>query len=262
MAVGDDDVVGELVGRGTEVVDLAGRMLLPGFQDAHVHPVGGGLDLLQCDLHDLDSREDYLRGDRRRTPHAHPDRDVDPRRRLVDGRRSPAARPTEDVLDAVVPGPPGLPAEPRRPRRLGQHPRAGARRASTRDDARPGRRPDRARRRTASPSGTLHEGAHDLVDRLAPAADARGAGTRACSRARRYLHSLGITALAGRDRRASLGDATDYSRRTSRAAERGDAHRPRRRRAVVGPRARRSSRSTTSSTRGRAARSGASRPRA
>jgi predicted amidohydrolase YtcJ len=26
------------VGRGTKVIDLAGRMLLPGFVDAHVHP--------------------------------------------------------------------------------------------------------------------------------------------------------------------------------------------------------------------------------
>ena len=33
-----------------ELVDLQGRMLLPGFQDAHVHPVWGGLDMLRCDL--------------------------------------------------------------------------------------------------------------------------------------------------------------------------------------------------------------------
>ena len=32
-------------GPRTEVVDLAGRLLVPGFQDAHVHPVGGGLEL-------------------------------------------------------------------------------------------------------------------------------------------------------------------------------------------------------------------------
>ena len=50
VAVGTDDDVRDLVGSSTEVVDLAGRMLLPGFQDAHVHPVWGGLDLMRCDL--------------------------------------------------------------------------------------------------------------------------------------------------------------------------------------------------------------------
>ncbi len=37
--VGTDSLPAGLIGRGTEVVDLAGRMLLPGFQDGHVHPV-------------------------------------------------------------------------------------------------------------------------------------------------------------------------------------------------------------------------------
>ncbi len=42
-----------LVGPKTRVVNLAGRMLLPGFQDAHVHPVSGGVELTQCNLNDL-----------------------------------------------------------------------------------------------------------------------------------------------------------------------------------------------------------------
>jgi predicted amidohydrolase YtcJ len=33
-----------------EVVDLQGRMVLPGFHDAHTHPVSGGVQMLQCDL--------------------------------------------------------------------------------------------------------------------------------------------------------------------------------------------------------------------
>jgi predicted amidohydrolase YtcJ len=41
------------VGPETRVVNLEGRMLLPGFQDAHVHPVSGGVELLQCNLNDL-----------------------------------------------------------------------------------------------------------------------------------------------------------------------------------------------------------------
>ena len=60
VAVGADDAVRPLVGPSTEIVDLRGRMLLPGFQDAHVHPVFGGLDRLQCDLHDLATEAEYV----------------------------------------------------------------------------------------------------------------------------------------------------------------------------------------------------------
>ena len=49
--VGTDDDVRAATGQGTEVINLAGRMLIPGFQDAHVHPVSAGIDMLQCDLH-------------------------------------------------------------------------------------------------------------------------------------------------------------------------------------------------------------------
>src|SRR5690349_8404373 len=59
VAVGGDDVH-ELVGPKTELVDLRGRMLLPGFQDAHVHPVWGGLDMLRCDLAELGTSAEYL----------------------------------------------------------------------------------------------------------------------------------------------------------------------------------------------------------
>ena len=51
VAVGGD-AVRELIGPRTEIVDLGGRMLVPGFQDAHVHPVSGGMELLRCDLND------------------------------------------------------------------------------------------------------------------------------------------------------------------------------------------------------------------
>ena len=61
VAVGSDDDVRSLVGSRTTVIDLRGRMLVPGFQDAHVHAAGGGLDRLRCDLSDVRGRADYLR---------------------------------------------------------------------------------------------------------------------------------------------------------------------------------------------------------
>ncbi|HZD80839.1 MAG TPA: amidohydrolase, partial [Actinomycetota bacterium] len=44
VAVGTDEAVREVIGPRTEVVELEGRMLLPGFQDAHAHPPAGGLE--------------------------------------------------------------------------------------------------------------------------------------------------------------------------------------------------------------------------
>lgn len=43
----------ELIGARTEVVDLGGATLLPGFIDAHVHPVAAGMQALRCDLSTL-----------------------------------------------------------------------------------------------------------------------------------------------------------------------------------------------------------------
>ena len=60
VAVGSDRDVRELIGAGTDVVELQGQTVLPGFQDAHVHPVHGGLARLRCELHDTRGREGYL----------------------------------------------------------------------------------------------------------------------------------------------------------------------------------------------------------
>src|SRR5215470_20278315 len=60
VAVGTDDQVGELAGASTRVIDLAGRMLLPGFIDAHVHASAAGLERLRCDLSEAHGLEDYL----------------------------------------------------------------------------------------------------------------------------------------------------------------------------------------------------------
>lgn len=52
VAVGRE-VDRELVGPATEVTDLGGAGLLPGFIDAHAHPVAGGMAALRCDLSGL-----------------------------------------------------------------------------------------------------------------------------------------------------------------------------------------------------------------
>ncbi|MGH9464726.1 MAG: amidohydrolase, partial [Thermoanaerobaculia bacterium] len=58
--VGSASGAGEWIGPGTEVIDLAGRMLLPGFQDAHVHPLSAGVEMGQCDLNSAESAAEVL----------------------------------------------------------------------------------------------------------------------------------------------------------------------------------------------------------
>jgi predicted amidohydrolase YtcJ len=64
VAMGDLDAArAELAGGGgsdVEEIDLAGGLLTPGFQDAHVHPMVGGLERLRCDLSGLATKEEYL----------------------------------------------------------------------------------------------------------------------------------------------------------------------------------------------------------
>jgi predicted amidohydrolase YtcJ len=50
VAVGGDAEVSSYRARAEEVVDLDGRLLVPGFIDAHVHPVMGGVEMGRCDL--------------------------------------------------------------------------------------------------------------------------------------------------------------------------------------------------------------------
>ncbi len=48
--VGDDTGARSFVGRKTRRIDLAGRLLMPGLIDGHMHPRSGGMRLLTCDL--------------------------------------------------------------------------------------------------------------------------------------------------------------------------------------------------------------------
>ena len=48
--VGDDAGVKPFIGKSTQVVDLRGRMAMPGLVDGHMHPLDGGAVLLGCNL--------------------------------------------------------------------------------------------------------------------------------------------------------------------------------------------------------------------
>ncbi len=61
LAVGSDEEIRTCVGLNTEVVDLRGRLVVPGLADSHVHFLQGGFQLLAVDLKDAPSEEEFVR---------------------------------------------------------------------------------------------------------------------------------------------------------------------------------------------------------
>jgi len=55
IAVGNNSEIETLIGQDTHTIDLVGKMALPGFHDAHVHPTMGGYGLLGCNLEEFSS---------------------------------------------------------------------------------------------------------------------------------------------------------------------------------------------------------------
>ena len=189
VAVGSNDDVATLRGSGTEVVELGGRMLVPGFQDAHVHPVNGGLDVLRCNLSNDHSLEAYL--DRiREYVASHPDVPW-----ILGGGWAmdvfPGGIARVETLDALVADRPAF-----LPNRDGHGAWVNSRALEiagiTKDT------PDPAdgrieRDADGTPSGTLHEGAMDLVVPLLPE-PTHEEMVEGLLTAQEHLHSLGITA--------------------------------------------------------------------
>ncbi|WP_333764019.1 amidohydrolase [Streptomyces sp. IBSBF 2390] len=181
--------VRELAGPRTEVVDLAGRLLLPGFQDAHVHPVPAGLELSRCDLSGATTAEDTVAAIRAYAD-AHPER-----KWILGGGWSMEAFaggiPTKELLDAVVPDRPVY--LPNRDHH-GAWVNSRALELAGIDRHTPDPADGRIERdASGEPGGTLQEGAMRLVGRLTPAATPADR-LAALLHAQRHLHALGITA--------------------------------------------------------------------
>lgn len=60
IAVGTPAEIESLRGPNTKVIDAGGKLLMPGFNDAHVHFVGGGRDLDRVQLKDATSVEEFV----------------------------------------------------------------------------------------------------------------------------------------------------------------------------------------------------------
>lgn len=170
-----------------DVIDLRGGLVLPGFHDAHAHPVVGGLELLQCDLSDARDAKDAVARVAAYAA-AHPDDE------WIRGggwtmSHFPGGAPTRQLLDAVVPD---------RPVALSNRDHHGtwanslALRLAGIDASTPDPADGRIERESdGAPGGTLHEGAANLLDPVLPTVD-RAFALRALERAQEEYFRLGI----------------------------------------------------------------------
>ena len=60
IMTGDDREIMAVKGKQTEIIDLKGRAVLPGFIDAHTHFIDGGLALYDVQLRDAADKEDFI----------------------------------------------------------------------------------------------------------------------------------------------------------------------------------------------------------
>ncbi len=165
LYVGDDPGALRLRGGSTVVVDLGGKMVLPAFQDSHIHLVTGGIELGLCDLNGLRTKEDIFEKIKAYAA-------ANPGAPWVTGGGwdlpvFPQANPRKEDLDALVPD---------RPAALSSadghsawvNSRALALAGVTKDTADPaGGRIERDPA-TGEPTGTLRESAAGLVEGLVP----------------------------------------------------------------------------------------------
>jgi predicted amidohydrolase YtcJ len=191
VAVGSNDEIRKWVGPATEVIDLGGKLVLPGFNDAHVHFFSGGENLASVQLRDAKSEDEFRK---RMAEFAA----RQPAGRWITGggwdheNWTPARLPTRQMIDAVTAGHPVF------VNRLDGHMALANSQALklagiTRDTPDP---PGGAIVRDAAgePTGVLKDAAMDRMDRVipAPSEDQIAEAVRA---AMRYAAENGVTSV-------------------------------------------------------------------
>ncbi len=164
--VGDSRKALKRRGGSTRVVDLGGRMVLPAFQDSHIHLVMGGVEMLACNIAELATKEAVFARIREYAA-AHPDLPW-----ITGGGWAlplfPQANPRKEDLDALVPDRPAV-LDSADGHSSWVNSRALALAGVTRDTPDPaGGRIERDPR-TGEPTGTLRESAAGLVESHVPA---------------------------------------------------------------------------------------------
>jgi len=101
VAVGSNAEVDAWRGPNTRVIDAGGHLLLPGFNDSHVHFVSGGLQLASLQLNDATSAQEFVRRIAERAKNT-------PKGEWILGgdwdetKWTPAQLPTKEMIDPVT----------------------------------------------------------------------------------------------------------------------------------------------------------------
>jgi predicted amidohydrolase YtcJ len=213
-ALGGDEEIREHIGPRTRVVNLRGRLAIPAFGDAHVHPVQGGLESLRCNLLGLRSRQQCLDAIAAYSAALAGDAWV------LGGGWSmsgfPGGTPTAADLDPVTAGRPVfLPNRDHHTAWVNTAAMALAGITERTLDPPDGRI---ERDHAGVPTGALHDGAMRLVAGHVPPPSA-GELTEALVTAQKHLHSLGITSIqdacVGEAGELGMPDAFDTYRRAA-----------------------------------------------
>jgi predicted amidohydrolase YtcJ len=217
VRVGTSAEVAALVGPGTRVVDLHGRRVVPGFNDAHVHLISAGIGLAQVQLRDCKSRAEL------RERVAAYTKTLAPGEWLLGGNWdhenwTPAALPSHALIDEATAGHPAL------LRRFDGH-TALANAAALKLAGIDRTTPDPVggvigRDAKGEPTGILKDAAMSLVARLVPPPTDRQMDAGLAT-AMQYARENGVTSVQDMAGPAAPSDAPERLRTFERAATRG-----------------------------------------
>ena len=202
--VGNSDDANQWQGEGTRTIDLGGKMVLPGFQDIHIHPVHSGVSYQQCALFDTEGVE-LLQQRIKQCAESEPGEWIRGGGWLVTNF-APSGLPDKKLLDEIVPDRPvALKSSDGHSMWVNSLALelAGIN-ADTQDPA--GGRIDRYPNST-EPSGSLQEtSAMNLVHIVEPELTQKELEA-GLAYSRDHLHSLGITAVQDALLKLTPGDA-------------------------------------------------------
>jgi len=215
--VGDDEGAARWIGATTDIIELGGRLVLPGFHDTHVHALDGGVAAGDCDLRPATSRTEITRAVGACAARAGPAPWV--RGGGYDPTIFAGGEPPRELLDSLIPDRPAYFTD------ATEHAgwvnsRALAVAGIDADTPDPGAGGVIVRRDDGTPQGTLREGAMELVARHLPErTDAELA--EGLTRGLAMAASLGVTTLheAAADERTirAYAEAEGEGRLTARA---------------------------------------------
>lgn len=205
VAVGSSVEMDSWRGPRTRIIDAGGKLLLPGFNDAHVHFVSGGFQLDQVQLTDAKTREEFVR------------RIAAQAKKLKKGEWilggewdeqnwSPAELPTHEWVDAATPDNPVFIE-----RHDGHESLANAlamKLANVTAETKSPPGGEIVRDNQGNPTGIFKDAAQPLVQKVIPE-PTPAARIRAAKRALEHAASLGVTSL--QDMVPAYGDIEAYS---------------------------------------------------